>query len=105
MAMKWRLWLDDQMDDPEAPARHCPEGFMGARTSLEAQRLCLMAGPPAFIDFDHDLGDGDDAMVFLKWLFRTYPDHPPQFSVHSANPVAEGNITSYVESWRKSLSL
>jgi len=103
--MNWKLWLDDQMLDNEAPDRHCPEGFFGARSTGEAQRLCLMAGPPSFVDFDHDLGGSDDALVFLHWLEKSFPDTPPEYQIHSANPVGRERIVSFLESWKKSLQL
>lgn len=102
----WRLWLDDQSADPTTPLRHPPEGFVSAVSSADAIRLTIERGVPAFISFDHDLGDGDDAMVFLSWLIEHhYDDRIPDYDVHSANPIGRANIISKLESWRKSRSL
>lgn len=102
--MPWKLWLDDQHRDPEAAARHAPEGFVSAGSTDEARELVSLRGLPCFIDFDHDLGEQDDAMRFLRWLEATYPDGPvPDWAIHSANPVGAKNIESFLRSWKRSL--
>lgn len=102
--MTWKLWLDDQILDPETPARHTPEGFLGAKSTEEARAIALLRGPPSFMDLDHDLGGDDTAMAFLRWLTYEYPEGPvPQYRVHSQNPIGIQNIISYMESWRRSL--
>ncbi len=103
--ISWKLWLDDQIHDPYAPARHVPEGFLGAASPQEAIALCLLHGPPVFVDFDHDLGEGLDAKSFCKWMFETFPDNPPAFKVHSANPAGAAWITSYLNSWHRANQL
>lgn len=73
-------------------------------TTEEAIRLIDRFGPPEYIDFDHDLADGDDAKVFLKWLSEYHFNSPPSgWSVHSQNPTAKDWIDSYINSWRKVL--
>lgn len=99
--MTWKLWLDDQVNDPEAPARHCPAGHMAAESFYQAQDLVLKHGPPDHVDLDHDLGLGyPDGMDFLKWLYQEYPDNPPKtWRIHSANPVGAEDMRSYLDSW------
>lgn len=102
--MTWKLWVDDQLDDPETPVRHTPEGYFGARSSEEAKALVLAKGPPTHMDLDHDLGETDRIMDFLAWLSNEYPDGPvPSYWVHSRNPVAAKNVEAYLASWKKSL--
>ncbi len=113
----WKLWLDDLCRDPNSPERNTPEGFLGAASTVEAIALVEENGLPGMISFDHDLGvapDGsdDNAMEFLKWLAYTYEASGPNlnvllcnYKVHSANPVGKANIVSFMESWRKSLSM
>jgi len=104
--MTWKLWLDDQLDDPHQPQRQVPEGFLGARSTKEAVELLRKHGPPSFMDLDHDLGRDDRAIDFLHWLYEMFPNGPvPEYNVHSENPVSWGNITSYLESWKRSLAL
>lgn len=104
--MSWRLFLDDQWDDPEMPFRHPPKNFIPARSSAEAIRLTQEKGPPSFISFDHDLGGGDDAMAYIRWLSEKWYDTPvPDYQIHSANPVGAQNIHSKMKSWRKSQQL
>lgn len=52
------------------------------------------------MDLDHDLGEQDNAMIFLKWLANEYDmEKIPSFAVHSQNPIGRENIVSYMESW------
>lgn len=109
----WKLWLDDDLDNPDAPERWTPPGFKGAATSEEAIELVKQHGflYLEFMDLDHDLGvDEDDkertAKTFLKWLANDcglpgYP--PPKWNVHSRNPEGKRWIESYLDSWKRSL--
>lgn len=102
--MTWKLWVDDQLDDPETPNRHIPEGFLGAASTEEAKELVTFKGVPDFMDLDHDLGGNDTVMAFLRWLSNTYPDGPvPEYRVHSQNPNGIMNVISYLDSWKRSL--
>lgn len=101
----WKLWLDDQMNDPDAPSRHVPEGYVGAESTQQAVDLIKEKGVPYAMDLDHDLSNGDDAMIFLQWLFRYHPNTPPLWLVHSENPEGRKNIDSYMSSWHRSMSM
>lgn len=60
---------------------------------------------PSFISFDHDLGGDDTTMVFLRRLTNEIWDGtspPPDYYIHSANPVGSINIHSFMDSWRRS---
>lgn len=101
--MTWRLWLDDQWDEPEMPFRHPPKGFIPARSSSEAIRLTQENGLPSFISFDHDLGNQDDAMKYINWISNEfYSSTVPEYQIHSANMEGAKNIHSKMESWKKS---
>jgi len=100
----WKLWLDDQINDLETPVRWAPEGFIGAGSTEEAKKLVVKNGPPGFMDLDHDLGGDDTAMIFLNWLFSSYGcEYPPDYNVHSENPIGRDNIVSFMKSWKKSI--
>jgi hypothetical protein len=107
--MDWKLWLDDQHDEPDMPFRHPPEGFVPAKTVAEAQTLITINGMPSFIDFDHDLGDGHDAPELIKWMVSFGQDYNdgyneviiPEYNVHSANPAGKLTIISLMETWKK----
>jgi hypothetical protein len=106
LGQPYKLFIDDQLDDPDAPARWLPQDFVGAKSSEEAIAIVKQRGFPYYLDLDHDLADGDDVMIFLKWLWNTYPyTEPPEFNIHSANPVGKKNIESFINSWKKSLNL
>jgi len=92
-----KLWLDDQIHDPDCPARHAPPGWAGVSTVLQACRL-LKTGKVTDIDFDHDLGQvANDrggylvARFILKGAaFSVVPRL--RWAIHSANPVGRKNI-------------
>jgi hypothetical protein len=91
------LFLDDERDPPDDG-----QDWVIARSSKEAMVLCR-GGAPSFISFDHDLGDGDDAMVFAHWLVESDLDLPGflpagfSFFVHSQNPVGAANLKGLLE--------
>lgn len=104
--MTWKLWLDDQIHDPETPERWTPEGFTGSPSTQDAIRLVKLFGMPEFMNLDHDLGGEDKVIHFLNQLFDLYPDGPiPDFLIHSANPEGAKNIYSFMDSWRRSMDL
>ena len=85
-----KLWLDDQVNDPDTPSRHPPPGWLGVPSALEACRL-LSRGGVTHVSLDHDLGEGritgyTVARFIEKWSFGGRLG-PLQWSVHSANPV------------------
>lgn len=98
--MSWSLFIDDLRTPP--PGRE----WVLCRSTSEALAAVSERGLPSFISFDHDLGDQDTTMVFLRRLVSEMWDGtslPPKYSVHSANPVGAQNIISFMESWRRSL--
>lgn len=100
----WKLWLDDQIHDLDTPERHPPKGYIGAASTKDAIWLVESLGLPKFMSLDHDLSGEDTSMEFLKWLSANF-ETPPDYRVHSANPVGTKNIISYMESWKKSITL
>lgn len=107
--MTYKLWLDDDLNNPDAPERWVPDGYLGAATSREAMRLVETHGLPEFMSLDFDLGmvDGqkDTAEVFLKWLAMNYPESPPDYEIHSRNVAGAPWIESWMESWKRALTL
>lgn len=100
----WKLWLDDQINDPNTQARWVPVGMIGAESTARAIELVNELGVPGFIDLDHDLGGDDTAKVFLKWLSANYPNGPvPEYNIHSANGPGAEWLASYLDSWKRSL--
>ena len=99
--MSWKLFLDDVRDPTE-------EGFILARSTAMAVVLVIAQKElPIYMSLDHDLGEGDDAMRFLKELYYIWtetgedPELIPEYIVHSANPIGAQNIISYMETWKK----
>jgi hypothetical protein len=93
-----RLYIDD--------IRNPSEDYIVLRSTEEAICFIKANGWPEFISFDHDLGGDDTTMVFLKRLVNEIWDGrtmPPDYTVHSANPIGSKNIVSFMESWKKSI--
>lgn len=96
--MTWHLFLDDERfpANPSADTVIC-------RSAAEARDAVRERGCPVRIDFDHDLGDGEDAMGFLHWFADEVLDgrvsFPEDFSydVHSQNPIGVRNIRGYLD--------
>jgi hypothetical protein len=95
-----RLWLDDE--------RTMPPGF-DLRVVNSTQALCVLRkGKVSFISFDHDLGAGPtgyDVACELERLAYRGELKPPEFAVHSANPVGAQRIIMAMHSahtwWRR----
>ena len=96
------LFLDDVRDPP-------PGEWVTVRSFAAAVEYVERHGIPAFISFDHDLGEnvptGHD---FAKWLVECHLDgkhrFPKTFSyaVHSANPPGAANITGLLDGFLRS---
>ena len=100
--MGWNLYLDDLRTPP------ADRDWVICRSTNEALAAISDLGLPGFISFDHDLGDEDTSMVFLRRLVNELWDGgtpPPVYQVHSANPVGVENIISFMESWKRSMNL
>lgn len=103
--MTWKLFLDDVRDPTET-------GYVIARSSIMGVvEITNRKELPEFMSLDHDLGEADNTMKFLKELHYLWeqmgsdPEKIPNYIVHSANPIGTKNIISYMESWKKSVEL
>lgn len=95
-----RLWLDDQIDDPETPARWPPEGWTGVKSALAACRW-LATGTVTHVSLDHDLGPGfGDGYLVARFIEkRAFLGrlHRLEWTVHSANPVGRARMTEALQ--------
>lgn len=94
----YKMFIDDVRNPPQGD-------WVLVRSSDEALTYVRENGMPAFISFDHDLGEDDTTMVFLRKLVDLVwngDDLPPAYEVHSANPVGAKNIIAFMESWKRS---
>lgn len=103
--MTWKLYLDDVRDPTE-------DGYVVARSSIMGVvEIANRQDFPEFMSLDHDLGEEDNTMKFLKELYVIWeergadPEAIPDYIVHSANPIGAQNIISFMESWKRSASL
>ena len=99
--MTWKLFLDDERNPTE-------DGYIIARSSPMAVIAVVQRDElPSFMSLDHDLGETDTTMIFLKELHHIWeekgadPNDIPDFVVHSANPIGTENIISFMKSWKK----
>ena len=122
--MNWKLFIDDDCDGARNPAITVEErgwrsrmnlpavkpdtsalgGWVLARSADEAMRIVEELGMPSFISFDHDLGDGKDAITVAHWLIERDMDghlFPEEFDfeVHSGNPVGRANIRGLIDNY------
>lgn len=100
--MTWNLYIDDLRTPP------ADREWIVCRSTDEALEKIRSLGFPELISFDHDLGGEDTSMVFLRRMVNDLWDGctpPPVYQVHSANPVGSRNICSFMDSWRRSLTL
>lgn len=78
--------------------------WVAARTADEAVSIIEERGMPIFASFDHDLGDGKDAMHVVKWIVERdldtgFMSKDFQYEVHSGNPVGRGNVKGMLDSY------
>lgn len=102
MSSTYSLYLDDLRDPP--PDRE----WVVCRTTHQALDVVARWGMPSLMSLDHDLGGEDTSMAFLRRLANEVWDGvspPPDYRVHSANPVGAQNIVSFMESWKKSCDI
>lgn len=93
------IYLDD--------VREAPAGCILARNSAEFKSITTEAHDRGEqieeISFDNDLGEGDiEGRECLRWYVENFPQDigKVKIKVHSANPVAEAAMKSFIE-WSK----
>lgn len=99
------------LDDERYPSEKNPLPYETRifRTGEEALDYIKRNGPPLFISFDHDLGDGVmNGYDFAKELVRldldsekTFLPEGFDFQVHSQNPIGARNIIMYLQQYLK----
>ena len=103
-----KLWLDDQINDPDTPDRHTPVGWYGCTHAHQTIEY-IKTGIVTEIDFDHDLGEGkgtgyDVALVIEAGAYNGTLD-PIKWNIHSANPVGRKRIEAAMQNadryWRE----
>ena len=92
----WNLYLDD-LRDPKDPY------WIVCRSTEEALKEVAARGMPTSMSLDHDLGGDDTTMIFLRRLIDEYwvGECPPDYIVHSQNPVGRENIIAFMGSWAR----
>jgi hypothetical protein len=122
--MSWKLFIDDDCDGVRkpsitvenrvwrsmmnlplsAPDTRAHGDWVLARSALESISLIEQLGMPSFVSFDHDLGDGHDAISVAHWMVERDMDghcFPTDFTfeVHSGNPVGRANIRGLIDNY------
>lgn len=91
-----KLYVDDE--------RPCPEGWVLARSAVEAIGLLdpVFRGEPVeVVSLDHDLGDtehtpewtGYTVLEFIEQMTALEPSYnPPEIRIHTANPAGRKKL-------------
>ncbi len=93
--MTYTLFLDDERFPVDAESVIC-------RTFDQAVSYVECFGTPDHVDFDHDLGDGENGFHFANWLIDRALDgygFPKSYAVHSQNPIGARNISSLMSAY------
>lgn len=114
--MNYLLFLDDERTIDMIDITNWPEPFRNGngvivvRSSEAAiEAIKSYGGDIIFLSLDHDLGldlngKEDTSMIFLKrWMMEIWDGKtpPPDFYIHSANPIGVKNLSSYLTTWKK----
>jgi hypothetical protein len=100
--MKYNLWIDDLRNPDWTPHGSSKTTLLWARDVEQAQYYVLNYGLPLKMYLDHDLGNDETVMDFLKWLEQSGRDPTFSYYVISANPDGARAIVSFIESWKRS---
>ncbi len=102
-----KIWLDDQLDDPELPARHTPDGWVGAKSSEEFKKIVRDAKKNGdkieALELDNDLGGDDEGFRLLEWLKGFWPEVllGAEIGVHSKNEVRKEWMLNFIRHCRE----
>ena len=100
----YRLFLDDIRNPRYFGALH-PEDttpLLWARDVEQATAYVKGYGMPVTMYLDHDLGEQETTMDFLKWCQQAYPNDPPRDVRYlTANPIGEQNMRAFISSWQR----
>ena len=107
-----RIWLDDQLDNPEYPERSTPEGWVGAKNFKEFKRLigaALAKGEKIeAINYDNDISKEhieelrgeEEGWRMARWLNEKHQDiflSKPELEIHSANPAGRKRLEGEID--------
>ncbi len=90
-----KVWLDDQIHDPDVPERHTPHGWVGVVTPDLAIEL-LKTGAVTEISLDNDLGltnvappnEGRHVLDWIEEMVACGQLAPFDIRIHSRNSEA-----------------
>ncbi len=99
-----KLWIDDQLNEKDMPARWTPPGWTGVKTTLGACRL-IKTGKVTAVNFDHDLGEGNGSgYIIARYIEKLAYERKIgriEWFVHSGNPTGASNIERAMKSAEK----
>lgn len=113
---KYCLFLDDERNPSDVSWMDLPRpagGWSIVRSFEAFQATILARGMPAFISFDHDLGQHESGSLLpsgmdcAKWLVEFCMDtnaRLPGYCVHSKNPSGKANIEGLFASFERQWS-
>lgn len=94
-----RMFIDDTREP-------CERFDVIVRSARDAISWMEKNGCPSYISFDHDLGDGIDAIGIVNWMIEMDLNNNGNFipkdfryNVHSANPIGAANIRNKLDGY------
>jgi len=103
--MTWKLFLDDERRPNPA------DDFVVAASFNQAVKLVRRKGAPVFVDFDFNLGNGNEknGLDFARWLIKkdregngVFLPVDFAFNCHSASPDANVKIERAMSEYLRS---
>ena len=103
--MQYNLWIDDLRNPDRSLPEQSDAVLLWARDVEQAKYYVINYGLPIKMYLDYDLGAYETVMDFLKWLERSGYDPTFSYCVISDNPNGAKAIVSFIESWKRSVSV
>lgn len=102
--MKYSLWIADKRNPDQQVEPPRDALLLWARDGEQAKFYVRRHGVPHTLYLDHDLGENETVMEFLRWLERLGYDPTFDYVVISANPDGRKAIISFIDSWKRIVS-
>ena len=93
-----KIFLDDQLNEPDMPIRQVPPGWVGVKNFSEFKKVfeeaLVRREKIEGLDFDNDLGPGEkEGWEIAKWLTEEHPEifeGIGELKAHSQNRADSG---------------
>lgn len=97
--MSFKLWVDDQVFNADAPEHNAPDGYVVAPNLIAAISICKLHGSPSSIDINCDFTDGKNIMDLLRWLEQNHHLDIPSVICHYGEQSKQDEIRKFMNGW------